>query len=85
MSMIAKGFQRRRRDGVDGLGSDQFLDVPHVAVPRILGTGARPQQALWVCSPGRQALPLWCPAQFQVALVRELRVGNGHRSEKACP
>ncbi len=36
LAVIAEGFERRRRHGIDGVGPDQLLDVEHVAIGRIL-------------------------------------------------
>src|ERR1019366_7368973 len=37
-AMIAEGVERGRRHGVDGVGTDQLLDVEHVAIVLVLGT-----------------------------------------------
>ena len=57
LAVIAECVERRRRDGVDGVRADQFFDVEHVAVLRILGAGAGPQQALRLRALGRERLP----------------------------
>ena len=81
--MIAKGLERRGRNRVHRVSPDQFLDIADVAVPRILGAGARPQETLRMRALGGQSLPSRRAAEFKVALVRELGVGNRHVPKKA--
>src|SRR5262249_33517852 len=42
LAVIAEGIKRGRRNRVYSVRTDQFFDVKHVAVFRILGAGARP-------------------------------------------
>ena len=46
LAVIAEGVKRGRRDGVDGVGADQFFDVDDVAVILIFGAGAGPENTL---------------------------------------
>src|SRR5436305_7216425 len=57
LAMIAEGIKSGWRNGVDRVRADQFLEVHHVSVIRILGAGAGPQQALSLRSTARQSLP----------------------------
>ena len=57
-AMIAESIERRGRNGVDGVGPDQFFDVQHVAITGILGAGAGPQQPLRLRALSRQLLPM---------------------------
>ena len=45
-AVVAVGIQGFQGDRVDRVGSDEGLDVFHVAVVRVLGTGAGPEQPL---------------------------------------
>ena len=42
LAVIAERIHRRRRHRVDGIGTDQLIDVFHVAVSFVLGAGRRP-------------------------------------------
>ncbi len=55
-AVIAVGADRFDRHSVDSLRPDQRLDVFHVAVARVLGAGAGPQQALGSRAPACQRL-----------------------------
>src|SRR5262249_7272790 len=46
LAVLAERRQRLRRHGVDGVRSDQLLDVHHVAIGGVLGAGARPERPL---------------------------------------
>ena len=56
-AMIAEGVECRRRYGIDGVGTDQFLYIEYVAVLLVLGAGGRPQQTLSLGALGLQLLP----------------------------
>ena len=81
-AVIAEGLERRWRNRVDRVTADQLFNVAHVAIAWVLGTGARPEETLWMRSPGREPLPLGGTAERQVALIGELRVGNRDCSEE---
>src|SRR5580704_19274289 len=57
MTVIAESIEGCRRNGVHSVGPDQFLDVHHVAVVRILGAGAGPENALCLRTLRRQFPP----------------------------
>ena len=57
LAVIAERVHGRRRHGVDRVGTDQLLDVEHVAVALVLGAGAGPQQPLRPARPWRAASP----------------------------
>ena len=57
LPVIAERIHRRRRNGVDRVGSDQLLDIEHVAVVLVLGAGARPKQPLHPRALGAAASP----------------------------
>src|ERR1035438_10103312 len=59
LSMVAVGIQRFQRRGVDRVQSAKGLDVFHVAVVRVLGAGAGPEQPL-----GTGALSSQLPKPF---------------------
>ena len=46
LAVIAECVHRRHRHGVDGVGTDQLLDIEHVAIGLVLGAGRRPKQPL---------------------------------------
>ena len=72
--MIAEGIERRRWNGIDGVRPDQFLDVKHVPIIRILGAGARPQHALGLRALGGQRLPARRRKDALVGFVGQLAV-----------
>ena len=76
-AVVAERVERRRRHGVDGVGTDQLLDVEHVAVVLVLGAGRRPQQPLRLCALGRKLVPARAGKQALVVLVGQLGVGDG--------
>ena len=75
--MIAEGIERRDRHGVDGVGSDQFFDVEHVAIGLILGPGRCPQQPLGLGAFGGEFVPSRSGEEVQVALIGKFRIGDG--------
>ena len=81
-AVIAEGFERRRRNRVDRVTADQLFNVANVAIAWILGTGACPEQTLWMRSLGGEPLPLGGTAERQVALIGELGVGDRNCSEE---
>ena len=75
--MLAECVDGCRGHGIDGVGSDQLLDVHHVAVLRIFGASARPQRSLHSRSLLRQCFPPG-PREFLAEkAIRQLRVGDG--------
>ena len=74
--MIAECLQRCGRHGIDGVGTDQLLDIEHVAIVFVLGAGRGPQQPLRLGTFGGQLLPTRPRKQTLVLLVGELGVGN---------
>src|SRR5919106_222923 len=82
-SMVAERLQCCWRHGIDGIGTNQFLDIHHVTVMRVLGTGTGPQDALFACPLGCECLPARSLEDRLVALVRELAVGDGHLAKQA--
>ena len=57
LAVIAEGVKGGRRNGVNRVGADQFFDVEHVAILRVLGAGAGPQQPLRLRALCRKRLP----------------------------
>ena len=57
LAVIAESVEGGRRNGVHGVGADQFFDIEHVAILRIFGAGAGPQQALRLRALCRERLP----------------------------
>ena len=79
--MIAERVQGCRRNSVDSVRTDQFFEVHHVAVRRILGAGARPQDTLRLRALGRERLPARRREYFLIRLVGQLAVGDGNLAE----
>ena len=75
-AVVAEGIHGRRRHGVDRVGADQLLDVEDVAIGRVLGAGAGPEQPLRPRALGREPLPAGAGEEALVALVGELGVGD---------
>src|SRR5439155_310888 len=46
LAVVAEGVDRLGWHRVDGVGSDELLDVEHVAARRVLHTRARPERTL---------------------------------------
>ena len=76
-AVIAEGVERRRRHRVDGVGTDQLLDIEHIAVVLVLGAGGSPQQPLRLCAFGGELVPARAGKQPLVILVGHLGVGDG--------
>ncbi len=76
MAVVAVGIHRRRRHRVDGVRADQLVDIENVAVGLVLGSGARPQQALRLGALLRQPLPALVRIYFSIELIGELGVGD---------
>jgi hypothetical protein len=80
---MAERGERCGRNGVDRIRPDQFFDVKHVAVVRVLTPCARPEYALPLRTFRLQSFPPQPGKDPFVALVRELGVGNGDLAEEA--
>ena len=65
------------RHGVHGLGADQLLDVHHVAVAGILGSGAGPQAPLHGCARRSKVGELGPVEDPHEGLVGHFRIGDG--------
>ncbi len=76
LAMIAKGVKRGRRHRVDGVGSDQLLDVEHVAVVLVFRSGRGPQQSLRFCPLCLERFPARSGEQALVFLIGEFGVGD---------
>ncbi|MFK4398648.1 hypothetical protein ABIF31_005205 [Bradyrhizobium elkanii] len=76
LAVVAEGIERCRRHGVDGVGADQLLDIEHVAIVLVLGTGRSPQQPLRLGALGRQLVPAAACEQVLVVLIGELCIGD---------
>ena len=76
LAVVAKRVERGRRNGVDGIGPDQLLDIEHVAQGLALGAGACPQQPLRLCPLCRQRFPALAGEQAPIALVGQLGIGD---------
>ena len=77
-AMVAEGVERGRRHGIDGVGTDQLLDIEHVAIVLVLGAGGGPQQSLRPCASGGKPVPARAGKQPLVFLIGELGVGDRH-------
>src|SRR5579862_2109047 len=80
LSVIAEGVEGGRRNGVYRVRSDQFFDVQHIAISRVLGAGAGPQHALSLCSFGSQSLPAGRAEDLLILLVGLLAVRDRYFS-----
>src|SRR5262249_27749276 len=83
LPMIAKSVKGRRWNGVDCVRTDEVLHVEHVAVARILGTSAGPEQALCLGAAGSQRFPSRAGKQFFIFPVRLFSVRDGHFAQQA--
>ena len=81
-AVIAEGLQGGWRDRVDRVTANQLFDVANVAIARILGTGACPQEALGLRAHGCESLPFGGSTEREVALIGELGVGDRDCSEE---
>ena len=77
LAVVEEGVDRLERHRVDGLRTDELLDVQHVAVVGVLGGGARPQAALHPRAGGAQVGELVAAEDLAEGLVGELGVGDG--------
>ena len=82
-TMVPEGVERRGRHSVDGIGTDEFLDVHHVAVGGILGTRAGPQDPLCLRTLIGQGLPARAMEHVLIELIRLLGIGDGHLAQQA--
>ena len=80
--MVTESIEGGGGDRVDRVASDQLLDVEDVAVARVLRARARPEQPLGLGSPAGEGLPARCLEDLPVALIDELRVGDGDPAEE---
>ena len=80
-AVVAEGRERLDRQGVDRVGSNQLLDVQHIAIAGILDAGAGPQEALPASALGFQGLPARAGEDPLVDLVGDARVGDRDLSE----
>src|SRR3546814_2145821 len=79
-AMIAERIQRCRRHRVDGIRANQLFDIQRVAVRRVLGAGAGPQQTLWPRARLlRELLPARRREDVAVVLVGPPRIGDRNR------
>jgi hypothetical protein len=76
MAVVAIGIHCRRRHRVDRIHADQFVDIENIAVGLVLGSGARPQQALGLGALLRQTLPALVRVYSLVELIGEFGVGD---------
>ena len=76
-AMIAEGIERGRRNGVDGFGSDEVINVDRVGVGGVLRAGARPQRTLHARTFVFEFLPTRTRESLLIKIVGEFGVGNG--------
>ena len=74
--MVLERFQSGRRQRVDRVGSDQLLDVQHVAVARVLGAGACPQRPLHLRTTRFERLPRGAAEDVQEPPMGQLGIGT---------
>src|SRR5207248_11001189 len=74
-AVVLERLERRRRHRVDGVGTDQFLDVADVAVARVLGAGTGPQRPLYLATLVGERRPLAAREDLLEAGVGEPRIG----------
>ena len=77
-SVIAERRERGRGHRVHGVGADELLHVAHVAIARVLGPRAGPEQTLCLRTAARQRAPTRAVEQLAISLVGQLRVRNRH-------
>ena len=78
--MVAERIEGRDRHRIDGVGTDQFLDIEHVAIGLVLGAGRRPQEPLRLGATRGKRLPALASEQAQIALIGELGIGDRYRA-----
>src|SRR6266481_4206021 len=76
--MLTERINRRRRNRVHGVLPDELFDVKHVAIVRILGAGAGPQQALRLRAFSRKGFPTRAAEKFLIFFVSEPGVRDRH-------
>ena len=76
LTVIAECVHGCRRYCIDGVATDQRLDIQCVLVARIFGAGGGPEQPLRLGAGRRQFLPAFAGKQFLVAGVGLLRVSD---------
>ena len=81
--MISKRVNRRRGHRINGVPADELFDVQHIAVLGVLCARARPQQTLRSGSLCCHCSPAIGVDELSVPLVRNLRVCDGDRAQKA--
>src|SRR6266850_982501 len=81
--MLTERINRRRRDRVHGVLPNELFDVNHVAIVRILGARAGPEQALCLRAFGRKGFPARAAEKFLILLVSEPGVCDGHLASNA--
>ena len=83
LAMVAEGTDGGRRHRVDGIRTDQFFNIDHIAVIRILGAGTGPQHALSLGAALGKILPAILLKNAEIALISQLRISNGDLSQDA--
>ena len=83
LAVIAESVNRGRRDGVDRVWPDQFLDIDDVTVVRILGAGAGPEYPLCLRAFRSQRFPARSGENLLVSLVGQLAIRDGNLAENA--
>ena len=82
LPMIEQRVERGRRHRVDGIGTDDALDVHQVGVVRILGRGGGPQRPLNRAAFGLQRGELFAFEDFFELLIGELQTGDSRLAEQ---
>ena len=82
-ALTAECLEGLARHGVDCVRADQFVHVQGWRIVRVLGTGARPQQALRARTLGRQGLPARGVRECTIDRVGDLGVGDRHGAAQA--
>ncbi len=77
LPVVAERVQGLGRHGVDGVRTDQGLDVEHVGVGRVLGPGGGPEQPLRPGAGRREDSPAGRRDQLPIFLIGDLGVGDG--------
>src|SRR5437764_10232266 len=82
MAVVLECFKRCRWECVDGVGSDELLDITDVTIARVLGACAGPQRPLHGGAACRQSLPFAPGKDLAKACVRETCIGDGCLAEQ---